>query len=484
MSLSPRRAAHRGLAVSLWIFLAAPLAPAAPVRAAAVPPADLAGRLDRLLAATYPAAEPGAAVLVEKEGQVVLRRGYGMASLELGVPIRPDMVFRIGSITKQFTAAAILMLAQQGRLALSDDITRFLPGYPTHGQRITIEDLLTHTSGIKSYTSLPGWPTWGHEDLSVQQVIDRFKDQPPDFAPGERWLYDNSGYVLLGAILEKVAGEPYAAWMAEHLFLPLGLAHTSCGDAARLVPGRVSGYQGVPGHYYNADFLSTPHPYADGTLFSSVDDLARWDRALAAGTLVRGDLLDRMFTPRRLKDGRSTNYGYGWEVWSYEGHRVAEHDGIVNGAAAEILRLPEDRLLIVILSNNLEHQPSPAMLAIEMAALAIGKPLAARKTVHLAPEVLDRYVGAYHSDPATVRLVTREGDRLFTQRTGYPRLEALAAGENDFFYQGTMDRLRFLTDAAGKVTGLSMDRRYGGVEVAVRVPAPLPAEKRGGGSGL
>jgi D-alanyl-D-alanine carboxypeptidase len=274
----------------LTLLAAVPLAAHADI----APPPDLAGRLDALLARSYPVAEPGAAVLVEREGKVVLRKGYGLASLELGVPIRPEMVFRIGSITKQFTAMAILELAGQGKLALDDDITRFLPGYPTHGQRITIENLLTHTSGIKNYTDLAEWRKGEFHGLSLFQLIDRFKDQPADFAPGEKWLYDNSGYVLLGAIVEKVTGQPYAAWLAEHVTGPLKMTHTVDAEEDPIVPGRVPGYEGPPGHYRNA--LHSEH-FADGALLSSVDDLALWDRALAAGTLVRQDLLERMFTP-------------------------------------------------------------------------------------------------------------------------------------------------------------------------------------------
>jgi D-alanyl-D-alanine carboxypeptidase len=470
-----RPAASRTL---LLLLMALPVGPAAAAEPAPAAEPGLADRLDRVLSQTYPAGEPGAAVLVEKDGRVVLRKGYGLASLELGVPIRPEMVFRVGSLTKQFVAMAVLELAGQGKLALDDDVGRYLPAYPEHGRPITIENLLTHTSGIKSYTEMPGWDRWWREGLSVRQLVDRFKDQPPDFAPGEGWRYDNSGYILLGEIVEKVTGTPVGDWVMEHLLRPLGLAHTFWGDGERALPGRVSGYQGTAGHYIAIEHLILPHPYADGALLSSVDDLALWDRALTEGKLVRRDLLDRMLTPYRLRDGRSTNYGYGWEIWRYEGHRVEEHDGIVNGFRAEILRMPEDRLLVVVLSNSLDHQPMPPALGIELAALSIGKPLAERKTVHLAPEILDRYAGVYRIDPQTVRTVTREGDRLFTQRQGYPKLEALPAGPNDFFYRDTMDRLRFLTDSSGKVTGLLMDRRYGGEERAVRVDEPAPAEPK------
>ena len=179
-------------------------------------------------------------------------------------------------------------------------------------------------------------------------------------------------------------------------------------------------------------FSKSPQ-YADGSMVSSVDDLARWDRALTPGRLARKDLLERMFTPYRLKDGRSTNYAYGWEIWSYQGHRVIEHDGVVNGFQADILRLPTERLLVVILSNSLDHQPSPSTLAIEIAGLAIGEPVAERKTVRVAPEVLDRYVGVYRIDAESVSVVTREGLRLFTQRSHYPKLEILPAALEDFF---------------------------------------------------
>jgi CubicO group peptidase (beta-lactamase class C family) len=171
-----------------------------------------------------------------------------MANLELGVPIRPEMVFRVGSVTKQFTAMAILELAEQGKLTLGDDITQYLPDFPTHGEKITIENLLTHTSGIKSYTELESWRKVMREDLPVPRMIDLFKNEPSDFAPGEKWLYDNSGYFLLGAILEKVTGQPYADWMAAHLFGPLNLSHTTYGAEAPILPGRVASYEGTPGH--------------------------------------------------------------------------------------------------------------------------------------------------------------------------------------------------------------------------------------------
>ena len=169
--------------------------------------------IDNLVQETYKPAEPGATVIVVRDGKIIFRKSQGMANLELGVPIEPDMVFRLGSITKQFTAVSILMLAEQGKLALDDSISRFLPGYPTHDHHITVEHLLSHTSGIKSYTSMSEWPPLWGKDFTVQELIDFFKYQPMDFAPGKRWAYNNSGYILLGAIIEKASGQTYEQFL-------------------------------------------------------------------------------------------------------------------------------------------------------------------------------------------------------------------------------------------------------------------------------
>ena len=185
-----------------------------------------------MFAEAYPAAGPGAAVIVVQDGKPVLRKGYGLAEVELGVPIRPDMVFRVGSVTKEFTSACILMLSEQGRLKLDDDITKYLPDYPSGGRKITIEQLLTHTSGIHSYTDMPSWGKRMREDWTLAELVDFFENEPFDFAPGAKWHYDNSGYVLLGVILEKVTGKKYADVVADMIFRPLGMKQTRYGDDA------------------------------------------------------------------------------------------------------------------------------------------------------------------------------------------------------------------------------------------------------------
>src|ERR1051325_2875224 len=241
--------------------------------------AATAKAIDELMSKAYPADGRVASIIVVKEGRTLLRKGYGMADMELGVKVEPDMVFRLGSITKQFTAVSILMLAEQGKLSLTDDITRFFPDFPAKGRTITVEHLLTHTSGIKSYTSIPAWLTMWRKDMTVAELIDLFKNEPADFEPGTQWLYNNSGYILLGAIIEKVSGMTYEQFLQKNIFDPLGMKHTFYGSATRVIPRRVPGYSMSREGLRNAEYLSMTHPYAAGALISNEDDMALWDAA-------------------------------------------------------------------------------------------------------------------------------------------------------------------------------------------------------------
>ena len=296
---------------------------AAAVLAAAGPETkeDLAGRLDRIFAEAYPATGPGAAVIVVRSGKTVLRKGYGLANIELSVPVAPEMVFRIGSVTKQFTAAAILKLVEAGKLSLSDEIGRFLPDYPAPGRRITVEQLLNHTSGIRSLTGMPAWASHTREDWTPAQLIAFFQNEPLDFEPGTGWKYNNSGYVLLGAIIEKVSGKRYEDFLAETIFRPLGMERTRYGSDAPIIPGRVEGYQRTPGGIVNAPYLSMTQPYSAGALVSTVDDLARWQAALDRDGLLSAESRRRMWTPVTLPDGTGTRYGFGWESGATKGTR-------------------------------------------------------------------------------------------------------------------------------------------------------------------
>lgn len=434
--------------------------------------------MDELMSKAYPSNEPGAAVLIIKDGRMVLRKGYGMADLELGVAVEPDMVFRLGSITKQFTAVCILMLVEQGKLSLSDDITKFFPDYPTHGRAITVEHLLTHTSGIKSYTSLPAWLGMWRKDMTVKELIDLFKDEPMDFAPGARWSYNNSGYILLGAIIEKVSGQTYEDFLRQHIFDPLGMKHSFYGSASRVIPRRIPGYSKGASGFENAQYLSMTQPYAAGSLLSSVDDLALWDAALNTDRLIKQSLLQRAFTPFVLKDKTTAGYGYGWSRTAYLGHTIIEHGGDINGFSTFQLRMPEDHLSVFILSNRGFGPPWPTNLALQLAALAIGQPLRPAVAVSLPTDAMDALVGVYRIDDKETYVVRRNADKLTIQRTGGSQREIFSLSATEFFYdRDTIDRLNFTKDASGKIVGLKVTRRFGPQTIAARTDAPLPKAK-------
>lgn len=450
--MSENRGRMRSLA-PITLFLT--LAISSLVQAARQP--DLASKIDDVLSSKVAPDEPGAAVIVVKDGHVLYRKARGMASIELGVPLQPEMVFRLGSITKQFTAAAVMILAEQGKLSVQDPITKFLPDYPTQAHTITIEHLLTHTSGIQSYTEMPGWmESKILADLSLQELIDGFKKEPMAFAPGEKWEYNNSGYVLLGAIIEKASGETYEAFIRKNIFEPLGMKSSYYGSNEPLISKRTPGYTGQPGSVVNARYLSMTQPHAAGALLSTVDDLARWDEALYAEKLLKKASIDRMFSRFTLKDGKSTSYGYGFSLGKLQGHETVEHGGGIFGFSTFGLRMPEDHVYVAVLCNSDAPKVSPSFIAKTIAAIAIGKPLPEQKAIQLDPKILQRYVGVYQIDEKTRRTVTLEDGKLFTQRAGGVRLEAKPRTETEFFYEYILAHFRFVLDENGAVTEMLM----------------------------
>lgn len=255
---------------------------------------QLGSEFDKLLSEQFKPGETGCAALVARQGQIIYKKSFGMANLELNIPMKPDMVFRIGSITKQFTAVAVLQLMEQGKLSLQDEITKYLPDYPTNGHRITIEHLLTHTSGIKSYTNVPEFQKYIRDDKKPAEVIDMFKGNPMEFAPGTKWNYNNSGYFLLGYIIEKVSGKTYPDYIQENFFKKLGMSNSCYGSDSKIIKNRASGYQPGDSAVINADMMSMTLPYAAGSIQSTVEDLFLWNRALHSYKLVKKRRLKKL----------------------------------------------------------------------------------------------------------------------------------------------------------------------------------------------
>ncbi|NNF67273.1 MAG: beta-lactamase family protein [Gammaproteobacteria bacterium] len=319
----------------------------------AMPAWSSGGIYDSWLDDAFAAEGPGATVILVRDGEVLFRGAAGMANLELAVPMEPDHVLRIGSITKQITAAAILLLQDRGELDVTDDITKYLPDFPTHGERITIAHLLSHTSGIFSFTDIPGY--WRGDlirtDHSVEQMIGLFADQPLQFPPGSDFSYSNSGYTLLGAIIERVSGKSYAEFLRTEMFEPLGIADTQY-DGLQVVNRRASGYQhNSDDQYVNALPISMTHAYAAGAILSTVDDLARWNAALFDGRLLSDESLSAMTTANRLTDGTMTEYGYGLYVRERDGYRTIGHTGGIHGFSTSALWLPDECIYAAVLVN-------------------------------------------------------------------------------------------------------------------------------------
>jgi D-alanyl-D-alanine carboxypeptidase len=452
---------------------------AVPVGAATASPAtadELARYADKLMTERYAADKPGAAILVAKDGKVVLRKGYGLAEVELGVPVRPEMVFELGSVTKQFTATAILMLQERGKLSVQDEVTKYLPGYPTHGQKITLEHLLTHVSGIPSYTGLPEWPPKWREDLTVDQLMALFKDKPLEFNPGDQWAYSNSAYILLGAVIEKVSGKSYEDFVEQEIFAPLGMTHSVYNHNEELLPGRVAGYEPDAHGFHPARYLSMTHPYAAGSLMSSVDDLWLWEQGLASGKVLRPESLDRMFTPAKLNSGVNTNYAFGWGVFEYNGRKVMAHGGGIFGFVTHVARVPDEKLYVAVLSNN----PSidPGELGTRIVAKAIGPALEDRPSITLDEKTLDEYVAVYRFDPTMTRTVTRTGNKLYSQRSGGERTEILPAAKDEFFFRDLPGRVHFRRDAQGKVTEMDFLAAFGPDGFGARTDEAPAAERQ------
>ncbi len=467
------------LAVTLALISLAVLVRAA--GAAPAPPAAdeaLAAKIDAVMSAVYKPDQPGAAVIVRRNGQTLFRKGYGLANLELGVPVAPDMVFRLGSITKQFTSVAVLLLAQEGKIGLQDEITKFLPDYPTQGRKITIEHLLTHTSGIRSYTDMAEWlPLW-RKDFTVKELIDLFKDQPMSFEPGRSWAYNNSAYVLLGAVIEKASGLTYERFVEERLFKPLGMT-SSCYDSPdRIIPRRVAGYQAGAQGFVNAPYLSMTQPYAAGSLASTVDDLAAWNDAVFGGKVVGKDWLDKAWTPYKLANGESSGYGYGWFIADFAGHRSIEHGGGINGFTTYEMTFPEDGLFIAILTNSAVAGRDPEPRAVKIAWLVLGLPEPERKAAAVPAAELDRIAGVYADERGQEYYFSRDGARLFAQRQGGAKNEMQAASPAEFFLKDNPARFSFVKDAGGRVTGLRIQSRIGPAQLFAKTSKPLPGPRK------
>lgn len=450
---------------------------AAPVLAA---DQDTAARAQALVQQAYAADEPGAAVIVTRGDKVVYAGGAGLADVAASRPITADTVFRLASITKQFAAAVVLQLVAEGKLSLDDPVSRFLPRYPDPGGRATVRQLLNHTSGIKSYTGIPGWMAGDKiaRPYSTAELIAEFRDQPADFQPGAQFAYNNSGYVLVGAVIEAVTGMPWHQAVEERIAKPLGLTSIRYGGEEAATPAFATGYSANDSDAFApARKVDMSVPHAAGALLGTVGDMARWARALHHGKVVPAALYAEMIAPTALPDGTSEAYGYGLSTGTVRGHRTIGHNGGIFGFSTQSIYLPEQDVFVAVLSNAESGVASSEVVAARLAAEAIGKPFPSFSEVPFDATALAPAFGVYtiEGDGGTRRFFERDG-KLYTQREGAAPTQVFAAGNDRYFYGP--DSLTWFELQRASDGGYAMLMRQGGEDPAQRAmrTGPIPPE--------
>ncbi len=433
---------------------------------------QLAAKCDQLMSEQFKAGETGGAALIAKKGQIIYKKAFGMANLELNIPMLADNVFRIGSISKQFTAVAILQLMEQGKLGLQDDITKFIPDYPTHGHKITIEHLLTHTSGIQSYTGMKEFGTISRLDKTPEELIAFFKNQPMEFAPGTKWNYNNSGYFLLGYIIEKLSGKTYPEYVEENIFKPLGMTNSYYGSDSKIIKNRAAAYSKNEKGFINAEPLSMTLPYAAGSLQSTVEDLYKWNQAVQGYKLVKKESLDKAFTPYVLSDGKKTDYGYGWSIGKIQGSPTIEHGGGIPGFLTMGTYLPNEDVFVAVFSNC-DCNP-PEEIATKLAALTIGKPFD-YKEMKVDSNELKKLTGVYEMEGGDEkRYISYTDNQLFSQRNRSTKFKIKPYEKDKFFFESMMNTIEFTRNKAGDVDKLIF-RNKGEPMIWNKTSKPLPS---------
>ncbi len=426
----------------------------------------LLARIDSIVASELARTQtPGAAIAVEHHGRLLVARGFGYENLESNSRTSAETVFRIASVTKQFTAAAVMQLVDQGKISLDDEITKYLPDFPTQDHRVTIRHLLTHTSGIKSYTGLGPkfWSESSRLDLSNDQMIALFKDLPFDFKPGEKYAYNNSAFFLLGVIIEKVTGMPYRKYVEEKVFQPLGLASSSYCDDRAIIPHRAAGYEATAGTVSNAAPMSLNVPGAAGALCSTVLDLVQWQRAFDEARPISAGSRDQIRTSATLNDGKPTNYGFGVSLRPFEGRRAFAHSGGINGFATWLARYPDDALTVTVLTNS---SGGPAVRIGELIArVVLGIPLPALADLPVPAANRTGLVGKY--DVSGTPVVVTDGPQGLAISIGGATPERLLHQGNGEF------RMKSMPDAIIRLEGAAGDRQLVVVTDGNRMVAKL-----------
>ena len=403
-------------------------------------------------------------ILVARDGRPIVSKGYGMANYEHDVPNTPKTVFRLASVTKQFTAASIMMLQERGKLNVNDPFCKYLTDCPAQWQPITIRQLLTMTSGIPGANAMELGPLRGLP-VPWDQWLEATKKKSLEFVPGESFKYANTGYTLLGFIIERVSGKTYGEFLQENIFAPLGMTQSGYEDPRRIIKYRATGYRYLPGEpIANVPYAEMVGLYAAGGIYSTTEDLLLWDQALYTDKLLSRKSLDEMFTPYKdMIPGK----GYGYGLWTTRKHGRQEiaHGGNLAGFITYISRFPSERVTVIVLSNN--GRGSSGKISTVLSAIVFGAPyevpyVRKAKAIALGADVFGKYVGEYKvQQPATTFVITLENGKLMVKRDSEAKVEMFAESETKFFLKNEDIQFTFGRDSNGAITALTVDQGDG-----------------------
>lgn len=400
-------------------------------------------------------------ILVAQNGRVLLNKGYGYANLEWQIPNSPSTKFRIASLTKQFTAVSILLLEEQGKLKITDFINKYMPDAPSTWGNVTIFNLLTHTSGIPNYTSFPNFSAFTTSTKNPEQQIAFFRNKPLDFQPGSNYQYNNSGYVLLGHLIEKISGQSYQEFVVNNIFKPLGMNDSGYDSHSEIISHRASGYIVSPKGLCNAEYLDMSIPYAAGSLYSTTQDLLRWEQGLFEGNFLSSMSLKKMMEPFK------NDYGFGVVLQSVDGHQSIAHAGGTSGFNTFMIYFPDDKLTVIVLANLIALGFPAPDLAMKLVTLAHGKTVilpSERKEVPVSVKTLAKYIGTYNLEPMascyypiTCLNISLESGHLMARAAhseNQPKTQLFPESETKFFGKTPDLQIEFFNNKQGKISHL------------------------------
>ena len=435
-----------------------------------------AARMDQIVQSFVTNHEFMGSVLVARDTQVLFSKGYGFANLEWEAANAPNTKFRLGSITKQFTAASILLLEERGKLSISDPVKKYLSDAPAAWDKITIFHLLTHTSGIPSFTGFPDYPKLEPFATTTAELVARFRDKPLEFEPGAKWNYSNSGYLLLTHLLEKISGEAYEKFVQENIFNPLGMKDTGYDSNSAVILHRASGYVHINDRFENASFIHMSVPRGAGGLYSTTEDLLKWEQGLFGGKLLKAASLEEMITP--FKD----DYAFGLGVRMVGGHKLIDHGGGIEGFNTLLAYYPEDKLTLVVLANV--NGRAPEEIATKLAAVCHGETVtltSERKQIAVDSKLLESYVGKYQIANGPAIVITLDKSQLFEKLGMQQAFPIFPESQTRFFLKVVDAEIEFSKDAGAEKASQLTLHQSGREIVAKRVeeaPAtPEPGKK-------